>query len=146
MSLAEEQRKRRNLGLDKETNEYINAYMEEHKITYPGSAIERICKEHSELQKNQWTINYISEVVIEKLGTVLGEELRKIRLGSNNADKNGQIILELLNGLFLHFNIEDCVTTDMLESGAHKISRAAVEDRIAHQRQKKIDWQSNSST
>ncbi|WP_332874278.1 hypothetical protein [Bacillus velezensis] len=50
--MAEEQRKRRNLGLDKETNEYINAYMEEHKITYPGSAIERICKEHSELQKS----------------------------------------------------------------------------------------------
>lgn len=136
-------KQRMKVAVDEETRTYIQTYREEHNIRYTGDAIARICKEH-EISKNQeWSLKYISEVVSQNLHEVLKKELTKIRLGTNAADKNSQILIELLNGIF--FNKSELGTgfipTSVQEVEPIRIAKEEVEKRIAHQRQKRIDWE-----
>ncbi|MER2459860.1 hypothetical protein ABS751_18960 [Bacillus subtilis] len=132
-------KRRRDFTIDQETNDYILAYMDEHKLRYPGQAIMRICKEHHDSKQTQWSISYIVKTVAESIRNELGAELNKIKLGSNSADKNTQILIELLNGIYFDSEIADCIPTDIEEAQGVKTARDAVDRRIANQRQKKID-------
>lgn len=127
------------LSLNEETKQYIQAYMEENNIGFTGEAIAQICKEHKEAKSNEWSLKYISEVVSNNLHQALKDELTKIRLGANSADKNSQILIEYMNGLFFHHGFDGLMTTDLQELDSTKVAKEAVEKRIAHQRQKKVD-------
>ena len=70
-------------------------------LRYTGEAMGRICMEHEASKNTEWSLNYISEVVSKNLHDVLKSELTKIRLGANSADRNTQVLIELLNGIFL---------------------------------------------
>lgn len=129
------------LSLDEETKQYIQTYMEENNIGFTGEAIAQICKEHKEAKSNEWSLQYISEVVSSNLHQVLKDELTKIRLGANSADKNTQILIEYMNGLFFHHGFDGLMTTDLQELDSTKVAKEAVEKRIANQRQKRIDWE-----
>lgn len=129
------------LSLNEETKQYIQAYMEENNIGFTGEAIAQICKEHREAKSNEWSLKYISEVVSNNLHQALKDELTKIRLGANSADKNTQILIEYMNGLFFHHGFDGLMTTDLQELDSTKVAKEAVEKRIANQRQKRIDWE-----
>lgn len=129
------------LSLNEETKQYIQTYMEENNIGFTGEAIAQICKEHKEAKSNEWSLKYISEVVSNNLHQVLKDELTKIRLGANSADKNTQILIEYMNGLFFHHGFDGLMTTDLQELDSTKVAKEAVEKRIANQRQKRIDWE-----
>ncbi|MGE7718280.1 hypothetical protein [Priestia megaterium] len=115
--------------------------MEENSIGFTGEAIAQICKEYKEAKSNEWSLKYISEVVSNNLHQVLKDELTKIRLGANSADKNSQILIEYMNGLFFHHGFDGLMTTDLQELDSTKVAKEAVEKRIANQRQKRIDWE-----
>ncbi|MED3872096.1 hypothetical protein P4574_24260 [Priestia megaterium] len=132
-------KQRMKLSLNEETKQYIQAYMEENNIGFTGEAIAQICKEHKEAKSNEWSLKYISEVVSNNLHQALKDELTKIRLGANSADKNSQILIEYMNGLFFHHGFDGLMTTDLQELDSTKVAKEAVEKRIAHQRQKKVD-------
>ncbi|MEH7520884.1 hypothetical protein COM86_25320 [Priestia megaterium] len=134
-------KQRMKLSLNEETKQYIQAYMEENNIGFTGEAIAQICKEHKEAKSNEWSLKYISEVVSNNLHQVLKDELTKIRLGANSADKNTQILIEYMNGLFFHHGFDGLMTTDLQELDSTKVAKEAVEKRIANQRQKRIDWE-----
>lgn len=134
---------RRVLKLEKETDEYLMAFKEEHKIRYNGVALAQIFKEHKEAKQQEWSLRYITEVVTKHLHEALKEELTKIRLGTNSADKNTQMLIEFMNGIYEHENYQGVCTTDIAETEATKHIRNVVEDRIAHKRQKKIDHQAS---
>jgi len=129
------------LSLNEETKQYIQTYMEEKNIGFTGEAIAQIYKEHKEAKSNEWSLKYISEVVSNNLHQVLKDELTKIRLGANSADKNTQILIEYMNGLFFHHGFDGLMTTDLQELDSTKVAKEAVEKRIANQRQKRIDWE-----
>ncbi|SFH63592.1 hypothetical protein SAMN04487776_1507 [Priestia megaterium] len=112
--------------------------MEENSIGFTGEAIAQICKEYKEAKSNEWSLKYISEVVSNNLHQVLKDELTKIRLGANSADKNSQILIEYMNGLFFHHGFDGLMTTDLQELDSTKVAKEAVEKRIANQRQKRI--------
>ncbi|MFE8063215.1 hypothetical protein DUD79_17620 [Priestia aryabhattai] len=126
---------------NEETKRYIQVYMEENSIGFTGKAIAQICKEHKEAKSNEWSLKYISEVVSNNLHQVLKDELTKIRLGANSADKNSQILIEYMNGLFFHHGFDGLMTTGLQELDSTKVAKEAVEKRIANQRQKRIDWE-----
>lgn len=130
---------RRMITLDKETDQYIQDYMAEHKLRFPGEAIMDICKKYREEKKKEWSLDYITETVSENLHGVLKSELKKIRLGTNSADKNTQILIEYMNGLFAHHNFQGLLTTKYKELDSTRIAREVVENRILNQRQKRLD-------
>ncbi|TKH14954.1 hypothetical protein FC699_06875 [Bacillus wiedmannii] len=136
---------RMQITLDEETDTYIKDYMEEHNIRYNGEAIVRICREHQASKTSEWSLNYISEVVSKNLHDVLKSELTKIRLGTNSADRNTQILIELLNGYFFLEGVDSLITTDKQEMGSVKIAKEVVAERISHARQKRIDHEASKN-
>ncbi|SFH60626.1 hypothetical protein SAMN04487776_1408 [Priestia megaterium] len=135
------EKRRRTISLDIKTDEYIQAYMEEYHFRFPGEAIMDICQKYQETKEKEWSLQYISEVVSNNLHQVLRDELTRIRLGANSADKNTQILIEYMNGLFFHHGFDGLMTTDLQELDSTKVAKEAVEKRIANQRQKRIDWE-----
>jgi hypothetical protein len=137
---------RMQITLDEETDTYIKDYMEEHNIRYNGEAIVRICREHQASKKNtEWSLNYISEIVSKNLHDVLKSELTKIRLGANSADRNTQILIELLNGYFFLEGVDSLITTDKQEMGSVKIAKEVVAERISNARQKRLDHEASKN-
>lgn len=134
------------ITLDEETDTYIKDYMEEHNIRYNGEAIVRICREHQASKSSEWSLNYISEIVSKNLHDVLKSELTKIRLGANSADRNTQILIELLNGYFFLEGVDSLITTDKQEMGSVKIAKEVVAERISHARQKRIDHEASKNS
>ncbi|MFV5318928.1 hypothetical protein, partial [Priestia megaterium] len=102
-------------------------------------AIMDICKKYREEKKKEWSLDYITETVSENLHSVLKNELKKIRLGTNSADKNTQILIEFMNGLYFHHGYEGIMTTDLLELEETKLAKKVVGERIVNQRQKRLD-------
>ncbi|MEH7260385.1 hypothetical protein V7123_23820 [Bacillus toyonensis] len=136
---------RRQVTMDQETEDYIKDYMEEHGIRYTGEAMGRICKEHEAAKNTEWSLNYVTEVVSKNLHDVLKNELTKIRLGANSADRNTQILIELLNGYFFLEGVDSLITTDKQEMGSVKIAKEVVAERISHARQKRIDHEASKN-
>ncbi|WP_241139225.1 hypothetical protein [Bacillus mycoides] len=130
---------RRQVTMDQATEDYIKDYMEEHGIRYTGEAMGRICKEHEAAKSTEWSLNYITEVVSNNLHDVLKSELTKIRLGANSADRNTQVLIELLNGYFFLESVDSIITTDKQEMGSVKIAKEVVAERISNARQKRLD-------
>lgn len=131
--------------MDQATEDYIKDYMEEHGIRYTGEAMGRICKEHEAAKNTEWSLNYVTEVVSKNLHDVLKSELTKIRLGANSADRNTQILIELLNGYFFLEGVDSLITTDKQEMGSVKIAKEVVAERISHARQKRIDHEASKN-
>lgn len=131
--------------MDQATEDYIKDYMEEHGIRYTGEAMGRICKEHEAVKNTEWSLNYVTEVVSKNLHDVLKSELTKIRLGANSADRNTQILIELLNGYFFLEGVDSLITTDKQEMGSVKIAKEVVAERISHARQKRIDHEASKN-
>ncbi|AXR17807.1 MULTISPECIES: hypothetical protein [Bacillus] len=136
---------RMQITLDEETDTYIKDYMEEHNIRYNGEAIVRICREHQASKNTEWSLNYISEIVSKNLHDVLKSELTKIRLGANSADRNTQILIELLNGYFFLEGVDSLITTDKQEMESVKIAKEVVAERISNARQKRLDHEASKN-
>ncbi|MBE5107867.1 hypothetical protein IGI01_22225 [Bacillus thuringiensis] len=138
---------RMQITVDEETDTYIKDYMEEHNIRYNGEAIVRICREHQASKNTEWSLNYVSEIVSKNLHDVLKSELTKIRLGANSADRNTQVLIELMNGYFFanDLDLESIITTDKIEVGGVKIAKEVVAERISNARQKRIDHEASKN-
>ncbi|HDR7607507.1 TPA: hypothetical protein QCX41_005079 [Bacillus mycoides] len=136
---------RRQVTMDQKTEDYIKDYMEEHGIRYTGEAMGRICKEHEAAKNTEWSLNYVTEVVSKNLHDVLKSELIKIRLGANSADRNTQILVELLNGYFFLEGVDSIITTDKQEMESVKMAKKTVEERISHARQKRLDHEASKN-
>jgi len=132
---------RHKVTVDEETEAYIQEYMREHKLRFASEAIIDICEKYRKIQEQEWSLKYISEVVSNSLHDVIKEELTRIRLGTNSADKNTQILIEYMNGLFFHHGFDGLMTTELQELDSTKVAKETVEKRIANQRQKRIDWE-----
>ncbi|PEU13239.1 MULTISPECIES: hypothetical protein [unclassified Bacillus (in: firmicutes)] len=138
---------RMKLSLNENVHQYIQDYMDENNITHPGDAISKICMEHQASKNTEWSLNYISEVVSKNLHDVLKSELTKIRLGANSADRNTQVLIELLNGYFFanDLDLESIITTDKIEVGGVKMAKEVVAERISNARQKRLDYEASKN-
>lgn len=136
---------RMKLSLSENVHHYVQEYMEENNITHPGDAISKICMEHQASKNTEWSLNYISEVVSKNLHDILKNELTKIRLGANSADRNTQVLIELLNGYFFLEGVDSIITTDKQEMESVKMAKKTVEERISHARQKRLDYEASKN-
>jgi hypothetical protein len=139
---------RMKLSLNENVHQYIQDYMDENNITHPGDAISKICMEHQASKSTEWSLNYISEIVLKNLHDVLKSELTKIRLGANSADRNTQVLIELMNGYFFanDLDLESIITTDKIEVGGVKIAKEVVAERISNARQKRLDHEASKNS
>ncbi|PGL72074.1 hypothetical protein [Bacillus sp. AFS055030] len=141
-----EEKLRLRLSVTPEVMEFIKDIKEDHHFGNNGDVISYIVMEYKRLKNEQWSLNYITEAVMKTLtdsiNENLREELKRIRLGTNNTDRNTQIIIELFNGLMFNQNINDIITTDVLEQPGIKTAREFVQEQIENKRQRRLDWES----
>lgn len=141
--MPNEEKQRFKLSLDQDVIDYIEEIKEEKKLNFNGDAIAFLVADHQRLKKEQWSLNYVAEAVTNNLHQTLKEELSRIRLGTNNTDRNTQIIMEVLNGMMINDNVENIMTTDQLESDGLKTAKSTIQERIENKRQKRVEWENS---
>lgn len=131
--------------VDQETIDFLDDLKMELKIRYNGDVLSHLITEYKRLKKEQWSLNHITQsamtVLTDSINQNIREELKRVRLGTNNTDRNTQILIELFNGLIYHQDIPDIITTEDIKMAAIKTAENIVQERIENKRQRKIDWE-----
>lgn len=117
-------RRKKDYMLSENSIEYISEVKEENNLKYNSDALELIIREHK--SNSDAGADYIIKYISESIKDLMKSELKKIKIASNNSDKNTEILIELLNGFFVKSNLGKLATTDMIESEAVKHAREKV--------------------
>lgn len=125
----------------KDSWEYIQDYAKKNNIPYDNRTINHIIQEHKEfISTDSDKGDHLIDNISERISKEVNKEIRRIRLGTNNTDRNTQVIIELLNGLFVDQNINDILTTEDMESKPVHTAKTVVQERIQHLQQKRSDY------
>lgn len=137
----------RRFKIKNETFEFLEDYAYKNNIPYASvsTALDKIVDEYKERNDNEFKLNYvINQVADEVTKSVqvaikesISDELRKVRLGTNNVDRNTQILIELVQGYMQSQNVSHILTTDMNPPPFLEKTKDLVQERITKQKQKK---------
>lgn len=128
-------KERKNLYYDKSTLDYIQKYKDEHHLQTLTSAIASIVDDHKHRNDIDTTAVVIQQIA-EKVTELLSDKLTRLRLGVNNADRNSDIIVMLLNTLLGYQELSTLITEDTPQlQKAKKIEK----ERIKNFRERKLD-------
>ncbi|ELC8332910.1 hypothetical protein [Clostridium perfringens] len=128
-------REKRLISFSEENFKYLQEVQEKNDFKYLSEAVNLIIKDH---EKNlnftlEEKINIMAEIISEK--TV--NAMYKIAKGVNKNDRNIQILIELINGLFINENQMDIMSTEERMHEAYQTAQKTVNDRIEKQALKK---------
>jgi hypothetical protein len=125
---------RKNYRLNNTEVEYISNYAKQHDCT-DTEALRRILKEHSQSHENSAT-NFLIKEIADGVCETLDKLFTRMRLGVNNADKNSQIIIELLNSIYA--NNPDYFFIEKKQEATEKANEV-VRKRIENFRVQRLD-------
>ena len=128
---------RKHFTISNEANEYIKQVRSERKIRSESEALEHIVKEHKE--KSDTTTEQMIKIIANEVAKELKGELTKIIKGINSADRNTQIVMEMLNGLFIKSNVGYINTSDIVKAEGLELAEESVKKRISKSRVRKLD-------
>jgi hypothetical protein len=128
-------KRRKEFLLDESTIALIEKFRDERHLQTLTAALTEIVEEHAH-QNDVPATQYFIEELSKQIAKQLNAALTRIRLGVNNADRNSDIIIMLLNTLLSYSPYKTLVT-----EATHQLVRAQEieKERIAHFRQKKLD-------
>lgn len=89
--------------------EYIKKYKETNKCSSQSKALEKIIEEHKQFVSE--TRGKEIEYLAERLSKNVLKNLKGMKLGIDNADRNTQILIEMMNGRYIKDRVEKIVTT-----------------------------------
>ncbi|WP_338631285.1 hypothetical protein [Clostridium baratii] len=101
---------------------YIKKYKELNKFPSQSNALEKIIEEHKEFTRATRT-QEIDELA-NKLSKKVVENLKGMKLGIDNADRNTQILIEMLNGKYIKDRVGVIATTTGISSEHSRKSEA----------------------
>lgn len=129
---------KRNFSIKKNTFDYLNDIQSENaNINSMSSAIDFIAMEHK--SKSDTTTEQMIKIIANEVAKELKGELTKIIRGINSADKNTQIVMEMLNGLFIKSNVGYINTSDIVKAEGLELAEESVRKRISKSRVRKLD-------
>ena len=133
-----ELRIKRNFSIEKNTFDYLNDIQRENSnINSMSSAIDFIAMEHK--SKSDTTIEQMIKIIASEVARELKCDLVKIIKGINSADRNTQIVMEMLNGLFIKNSVGEILVSSVVKSEGLEIAEEAVRKRISKSRVRKLD-------
>lgn len=131
---------RKNFRLNLESLNYISEVQEQYQLN-ATAALEKIIDEH---KNNHQQV--VSSILTKQIAKAVSDELKntltRIRLGSNNADKNSEILLLMVNQLLNYSGIK---TYSTQQSSQFIESKRIVEERIQAFRTKKLERKHSNS-
>ena len=128
-------KKRKEFLLNESTINVLKQYQDERHLRTMTEALTEIVDEHRHRDDIDATGTVVKEIAKQVAGE-LSDVLTRIRLGSNNADRNSDIIIMLLNTMLGYQPLSTLIT----EETPQLIKARQIEkDRIANFRQRKLD-------
>ncbi len=97
--------------------------------------LEQILMEHQNMSVDNTDI--IVDRIVSKLNEKYKNLFTRLRLGTGYTEQNVQVLIEMMNSLFIEKCFTESYTTDIATSPILIASRDCVKNRIAHFKQKK---------
>src|SRR5699024_1750145 len=129
------------IRLSKKASAFITQYAEEHNIPYRNRVLNEIIEDYARMPSREKEQEAIIQSVSHNISQEINKEIRRIRLGTNNADRNTQVLIELLVGYLFDQKVTSLLTTNELDEDfpyePYETAKETVDTRIAHQKQRK---------
>ncbi|WP_143331508.1 hypothetical protein [Clostridium paraputrificum] len=123
--------------IDKDFLEYLSEIKKGNNLSSMNQAINLVLKEHKE--KSATTIELMIKIIANEVAKELKGELTKIIRGINSSDRNTQIVMEMLNGLFIKNSVGEILVSNVVKSEGLEMAEEAVRKRISKSRVRKLD-------
>ena len=94
-------KKRYNITLEDETITFLDKIKKEKKFTSRSQAIDYIVSNYQNLGNNEF-----ADLVAKKIAAEYENLFTRMRLGINTADRNSQVILEILNSIVFSLGVD----------------------------------------
>lgn len=121
---------KKTVRISENSDAYLSNLAAEKNISY-AEALEIV------IQKSASNNNDFINEFIKNYDDKYKNLFTRVRLSSTMADRNGQVIIELLNTMLLHFNIRHATTTDTRMSKPLEEAQNTVKNRVEYYKQKK---------
>lgn len=128
-------KEKKELTLYKENIEYIKKVKSEQGLRSMSAAVDYIIMQHRKMTDEQ--TDSVAEKLLSKIEEKYKNMFTRLRLGVTTADKNSQVMLEILNSIILNLSMDKMYDTDILESNIVKESKDTVKNRIEKYKQLK---------
>ena len=122
--------------IDKYLLDYLKEVKENNNLYSMNQAINLVLKEHKE--KSDTTTELMIKIIANKVAKELKGELEKIIKGINSSDKNTQIVIEMLNGLFIKNSVGEILVSSVVKSEGLEMAEEAVKKRISKSRVRRL--------
>ncbi|MDX6154510.1 hypothetical protein [Marinococcus sp. PL1-022] len=129
-------KQRKNYMLSEQTIAYIDKVKEQQGIS-ASAALHQIVEEHRDQEWRQELSNYLIDKVADEVQDRLHDDLKKIRIGANTADRKTSILLEVMNVLMIHHDLKDYVSTAETLSPVLDGADEYIADTISKAKQRK---------
>lgn len=131
--------------ISKDRLQYLKDFAEQKGLKKPSVALDYILKDYAELDMQRFDLRFVAnslkEEIIKEVRSAIkeevAEEMKRIRLGTNNTDRNTQLLIELLQAKLVADNNNTLVFTDTYKPDFLTEAEEVVQERISNKVQKK---------
>ncbi len=103
-------RERKEYKMTRKNIEYIEEVKEKNNLKYNSEALDLIIREHR--QNSDITTEAMIKLIANEVADKIKVDISGIKKSSNETDRNTQILLELINGLFVISRYGRLATTE----------------------------------
>ena len=121
-------RKKKDFMFSEKNLEYIEEIKEKNDFKYSSEALDLIIREHRENEK--MSIKMLREYLANEISEALKGEFKMLMKVNKFTDKNTQVIIEMLNGMFIKEEYGKIITTNEEVCKALTIAENTIEERI----------------
>ncbi|MED4052262.1 hypothetical protein [Priestia megaterium] len=136
---------RRMISLSEEADEYLHKHMKERGYRFPGDAIADIIRKYERLKNNEPDETFLDAATIDAIGQAylkrasgfyqyLDDELSEIKETTKNTQIDTQVLMELVNNLYDHLNIQKFKSTQFGETEATKKAKRVALHKIQEEK------------
>ncbi|MDW4511726.1 hypothetical protein R7236_25370 [Priestia megaterium] len=136
---------RRMISLSEEADEYLHKHMKERGYRFPGDAIADIIRKYERLKNNEPDETFLDAATIDAIGQAylkrasgfyqyLDSELSEVKETTKNTQIDTRVLMELVNNLYDHLNIQKFKSTQFDETEATKKAKRIVLHQIQEER------------
>ncbi|MGK3723199.1 hypothetical protein ACSLFS_29535 [Priestia megaterium] len=136
---------RRMISLSEEADEYLHKHMKERGYRFPGDAIADIIQKYERLKNNEPDETFLDASTIDAIGQAylkrasgfyqyLDDELSEIKETTKNTQIDTRILMELVNNLYDHLNIQKFKSTQFGETEATKKAKRVALHKIQEEK------------
>src|SRR5699024_9116792 len=140
-------KKQRRFTISEHTFDYLEDYAYKNNIPYASisTALENIVGEHKNQDENEFKLNHvidkISDEVVKSVQIEfkksISNEINKVRLGTNNVDRNTQILIKLIQDYMKNRKVNQILSTDDNSTPFIEKTNKLRKERTTEQKQKK---------